>query len=311
MTETHPKNEMPRESESKKDPAPPKQHRHHHQHNNHYHKHKHIRFGTIHLRLYPIILGDNPSAKGPPIQLDWTPLEPQFSWSLDEYEGGRLAERREEFLLAAGTRRTLLRHTGYSNAEIGEAVRLAEAVNRKRQETIAHLERAGKEEEQEERRANRRRRWWLFGCQNPEPHVLIYPTNSTVVAPPFLSNHDTLQPMFDRIPCTHCAILAGTGPGCDEPARVGMFRCDGTTCRQQQRSNRSLYDYRGGSSQSLRASSTSRRASSRSCVVVGGGIRDSQKLAVDPTVTASVEEELTPASDISLHDDSGAADVEV
>ena len=92
-----------------------------------------IQFVSIFIRTYPTIIGDNPSPSlGPPLQMDWKPQE-QIVLSVDEYEGNRLSERRDNFLLTGKVRTEFLIELGFSESEIDEAVQMKRQVRKNRQ----------------------------------------------------------------------------------------------------------------------------------------------------------------------------------
>ncbi|CAB9527929.1 expressed unknown protein [Seminavis robusta] len=183
-----------------------------------------IRFGLIRIRTYATIIGDNPSpSMGPPIQMDWKPLE-QKVLCVDEYEEHR-EPRRENFLLAGGTRAALLKDLGFTAAQIEEAVLTARTVRSLRRQTVNNLRWDWKEEKKEERQDYIRR---VFFCR-PEK-VLEYP-DVRVQKDEYWDETNKVKPMFDHIPCTHCSSFVCAGPASDFPAMVWMLRCDGKQCQ--------------------------------------------------------------------------------
>lgn len=95
---------------------------------------KSVRFGTINIRKYNRILGDNPAcSSGCPVQLDWDSY-PQPIVPIDEYETNRLPRRtRRHLQLTAITRRNSLHyHFGYTHAEIEQGAEEIKKIKKQR-----------------------------------------------------------------------------------------------------------------------------------------------------------------------------------
>jgi hypothetical protein len=181
---------------------------------------KQLHFDVIRLISFPVTVGDNPSpARGPPVQIDWKPIE-QVVVSLDDYEAEH--ERRLHFRLGASNRIELLKEVGFSKQEIEQAAKDAQNSTRLRKKTIEKLPSAHREEKLEEFKK-------VLACKSEE--ILSYPQSGPIPKDEFCDESVRVVPMFENIPCTHCAAFACTGDGADLPARVGMFRCDGKACR--------------------------------------------------------------------------------
>ena len=193
-------------------------------------KRNNVKFHEIHLRLYSITLGDNPSAtRGPPIQLDWKPLE-HLVYALDEFEANHNTKRTTEFRLTSTARYDLLKEGGFSNTEVSRARRSAALARIRRQETIDGLYRAKREEQQEEFVAHLKR---VFLCQT-EP-VLEYPTlHSGQQHTPVGDDRQKVKPMFDNIPCAICSKrYCVEGTESLPAANVRMFQCRGKSNHTQ------------------------------------------------------------------------------
>jgi len=187
-----------------------------------------IHFCTINVRLYPSVLGNNPATyKGPSLEMGWKPVE-QFTISVDEYEKTRVAERRDKFVLAPGTRKRFLKSRGYTQDEIDNSEALVQEARKLRKASIDCMKDDWIEEYREERREFIRR--FLF-CKPEE--VLDYPdVRNPGKGNPYYKPSQKVKPMFDKTPCVHCSTFASVGEGSDWPAMVGMFKCDGKLCKE-------------------------------------------------------------------------------
>jgi len=93
-------------------------------------RHTHtVQFESVHIRDYPVVIGDSPStSKGPPVSLGWE-YEPATSLSMDEYESTRIeggeCERRDkvQLRLPSTVREEMLGSAGFSKHEIRQGVK--------------------------------------------------------------------------------------------------------------------------------------------------------------------------------------------
>eukprot|EP00550_Attheya_septentrionalis_P009398 CAMPEP_0198297598 /NCGR_PEP_ID=MMETSP1449-20131203/37375_1 /TAXON_ID=420275 /ORGANISM="Attheya septentrionalis, Strain CCMP2084" /LENGTH=253 /DNA_ID=CAMNT_0043998579 /DNA_START=31 /DNA_END=792 /DNA_ORIENTATION=+ len=81
-----------------------------------------VSFSSVQVKLYPYILGDNPSvSKGSPLTIDWEPMAVRVYDSVDAYEtarGGEDARRDQvQLLIPADIRETYIRQTDYTPNE--------------------------------------------------------------------------------------------------------------------------------------------------------------------------------------------------
>ncbi|KAL3928021.1 MAG: hypothetical protein SGBAC_012828, partial [Bacillariaceae sp.] len=77
-----------------------------------------VGFANIHIREYPIIVGDNPSIMtGTPITIDWKHVD-EFDCSIDDYEQQKPKSRNMlELRLPARNRDEILKGQGFSLKE--------------------------------------------------------------------------------------------------------------------------------------------------------------------------------------------------
>lgn len=88
--------------------------------------HRGVSFDKVQVRLYPMILGDNPAVQiGTPVTLDWDYDElPEMT--VEDFESEREPQRRVKlthFILNYFQRRQILSDGGYSQAEIDQGER--------------------------------------------------------------------------------------------------------------------------------------------------------------------------------------------
>ena len=88
---------------------------------------KKVCFASVHVREYPIILGDNPTcSSGPPVTLDWEYNgDASASRSVDEWENERYYDRRsreEMRVVPASVRTEWLLDAGFSPLQIHEVI---------------------------------------------------------------------------------------------------------------------------------------------------------------------------------------------
>jgi len=98
-------------------------------------------FGSIEIRQYTRILGDNPACPaGPPIALGWKYSPKSIVVSVDEYEMGREPRREQSALrLSINRRETMLRAVGYSTRDLIEADRVRRKDQFLRERTVCRL----------------------------------------------------------------------------------------------------------------------------------------------------------------------------
>ena len=103
---------------------------------------KSLGFGTIRVREYPRILGDNVTMQGPPISIAWQ-HETDEEYDLDEYDAAVRETRRNhaELKMPAQMRVDLLRGPNYeyTRKEILEATKTATIARNQRKWTIERL----------------------------------------------------------------------------------------------------------------------------------------------------------------------------
>ena len=101
-----------------------------------YHRASTVTFSSITLRTYDIVLGDHPNCKfGAPISLGWDYHQCDII-SVNSYEDAR-GERRpmKKLYLNSGTRRKLLKRSGFSVEEISEAINIIQEVQLQRRDS--------------------------------------------------------------------------------------------------------------------------------------------------------------------------------
>eukprot|EP00978_Attheya_sp_CCMP212_P003336 scaffold6888_cov48-Attheya_sp.AAC.3 len=81
-----------------------------------------VSFSSVQIKIYPYILGDNPSvSKGSPLTIDWVPMAVQVYDSIDAFETARGGEngRRDqvELLMPEELRESYIRQTDYTPNE--------------------------------------------------------------------------------------------------------------------------------------------------------------------------------------------------
>ena len=79
-----------------------------------------VYFGDVHIREFPLILGDNPMPVGAPLTLDWTPVD-ETVLDLDFYEFTRDRRRpKRKLKIPASERELYLLRLGYGINKILE-----------------------------------------------------------------------------------------------------------------------------------------------------------------------------------------------
>jgi hypothetical protein len=99
-------------------------------------------FSNVHIREFSRIPGINPAGRrGVPITISWDPIS-SIDISIDQYECIRQKHRRsmKEINLSPSRRTGLLRELGFSKNEIQKAVKQANLVRSRRENTLATLE---------------------------------------------------------------------------------------------------------------------------------------------------------------------------
>ena len=99
-----------------------------------------VHFGTITVREYDQIIGDNPAcSSGPSLAIDWQYRE-YDPIPVDDFESGR--PRRlcaKDLVLSRGHREEILRHLQYTDLEIAHAVRQNQEIRHQRKHTLSAM----------------------------------------------------------------------------------------------------------------------------------------------------------------------------
>lgn len=98
---------------------------------------KNVRFGTLQIRHFPIIPGDNPAVTvGCPVTIDWQ-HDGEVTLPIDEYEEARSSSPRSmiELRRPAKLRDDMLRGLGFSRGEIQRSTKLATIARNRRKRT--------------------------------------------------------------------------------------------------------------------------------------------------------------------------------
>jgi hypothetical protein len=97
-----------------------------------------VRFSTVHIREYPICIGDNPSSlRGPPISLEWEYIdEKEVSLEANETITKRTPN---ELKTSSLDRRKMLKRAGFSGMELTRASKKVDNDRSRRQQTIRGL----------------------------------------------------------------------------------------------------------------------------------------------------------------------------
>jgi len=103
-----------------------------------------IKFGTVDVRYYERILGDNPAcSSGPSLSIGWfyTTNTKHQNIPVNEYEYYRIPIRMEscQLVLPRTKRESMLQEMGYSRQEIAEAVRMNNKIKNQRNQTVNNL----------------------------------------------------------------------------------------------------------------------------------------------------------------------------
>ena len=98
---------------------------------------RNVNFGTVNIREYPIIPGDNPGGIcGPPLTIDWE-HQREMTAPVDKYEEARPARRSlYEISIPATVRQQLLRNSGYSMGRIQRSTKEANIIRNRRKSTV-------------------------------------------------------------------------------------------------------------------------------------------------------------------------------
>ena len=96
-----------------------------------------VSFSKIHIREYPIIIGDNPSIMtGVPITIDWVHVS-EIKFTIDEYEDFKPESRTmAQLRMPSSCRNGILQRQGFSTAEIRRGLRMANITKGQRRKTI-------------------------------------------------------------------------------------------------------------------------------------------------------------------------------
>lgn len=101
-----------------------------------------VSFASIEVRVYPIILGDNPSVEaGAPVTIDWDFTDSGVT-SVHKFEKDRRFSRRnqEDLQLSPYQRSTILRRAGYSRTEIHRVIKDVKNTQRQRKASLTRSE---------------------------------------------------------------------------------------------------------------------------------------------------------------------------
>lgn len=107
----------------------------------HFHRPHSVQFSTVTIRDYPRAMSDNPASSiGPAISIGWN-YEEENTYIIDEYESSRMGNRRygREMIIPSAIREDLLRHAGYSRAEIMNSIRELNVARTQRRRTYDTL----------------------------------------------------------------------------------------------------------------------------------------------------------------------------
>jgi hypothetical protein len=96
-----------------------------------------VSFDSVDIREFPMTIGHNPSALGPPVQLDYENFSANKNVSLEEYEEARKPRRSSRQLrLSRRRRHVILREErNLPQTEINQAAKEAHDIRRQRSET--------------------------------------------------------------------------------------------------------------------------------------------------------------------------------
>jgi len=108
---------------------------------------KRVHFGNLHVREYPIIVGDNPAVTlGVPMAIAWE-HDGEVVCSVEEYEEMRPTPRSMiELKMPNSCRTEKLRNVGFSRKDIMEGTRLANIVRNRRKRTNETIKLSGAHE---------------------------------------------------------------------------------------------------------------------------------------------------------------------
>ena len=98
-----------------------------------------ISFGTVQVRQYNIMIGDNPSTRhGPSITYDWE-YEEHESIPIDRYEHLRQSQRRtneEDLFIPSNVRELILKRCGYTEDELEMVQKDVDVIRKQRNQTM-------------------------------------------------------------------------------------------------------------------------------------------------------------------------------
>lgn len=99
-----------------------------------------VRFGSLHVREFPIICGDNPGGtSGPPLSIDWK-FASETLVDMEEFEQNREPRRNASEMCIPGSIRTqMLKDAGYSRRQIQELEKPINVVRAQRRRTLETL----------------------------------------------------------------------------------------------------------------------------------------------------------------------------
>lgn len=103
------------------------------------HRGKQVSWGTLNMKLYPIICGDHPDCvHGPPLTIAWNHVA-EVTISIDEVESKRLHKTNSATRIDWLARRQLVRSLGASNADIDEAQNESRRCRQQREATLSRM----------------------------------------------------------------------------------------------------------------------------------------------------------------------------
>jgi hypothetical protein len=97
-----------------------------------------VRFSTVEIRSYPMIMGDNPSVTcGIPVTIDWAHDGDVVVCDIQDYEECRPTRRhRMELLLPSSIRSSFVLNAGYSRKEIQQQIKDVNCARNRRRQTM-------------------------------------------------------------------------------------------------------------------------------------------------------------------------------
>jgi len=130
-----------------------------------------LTFGTVEIRMYDRIIGDNPScSRGPSVSIGWRYYKDEtVCKTLDDYEAARPPRLDHfEMVMSRVKRESLLLSLGYSRRDIAESVRSNVRVKNRRRRTVNNLPVAKMEETVEKIAHKLKKTLFKKGTKNKE-----------------------------------------------------------------------------------------------------------------------------------------------